>query len=36
MEVVDLTVAAQRRVCEVLTPRTRAGVEEIKAVAACS
>jgi hypothetical protein len=33
-EVVDLTVAAQRRVFEVLTQRTQAGVEEIKAVAA--
>jgi hypothetical protein len=33
-EVVDLTVAAQRRVFEVLTQRTQASVEEIKAVAA--
>ena len=33
-EVVGLSVAAQRRVFEVLTQRTQAGVEEIKAVAA--
>ena len=33
-EVVDLTVAAQRRVFEVLTQRTQASVEEFKAVAA--
>ena len=33
-EVVDLTVAAQKRVFEVLTQRTQASVEEFKAVAA--
>ena len=33
-EVVDLTVAAQRRVFEVLTQRTQASVDELKAVAA--